>query len=469
MLSAMRLPRLLLALVCCLLLSVPASAQAGRTEAGSTVASCGDARTTVTIAQTLGINLVINRVDAWVFGWDFSDVDFGSWSRNLELGWQWDESQFGVNMFAHPYHGSLYFAAARANCHSYWQSIPITFLGSWMWEFFGERYRPSLNDFWMTGLGGAALGEILHRASTAIIDTEMSGGERIAREFAATLVNPIGGLNRLLRGQWNDVVPNLPDRLPESYSFMVRFGGRGIREVDAPEDPSFSPTVLLDAGLGDTFDSEFRAPFDVVRMRAQVSPDGGGLNLMRVLGRLYATDLTDAGASHRHQLRVDQRFDYINNPVYRFGEQSVELGVYSRWSGPFDLRLGTRVAGAVVMLGAIDALSAGVVRQRSIDYGPGMGAILEVTVGHGRTTYLTLYNRVRQLWTVSGAPARHTILFTGLDLSIPVNDRLGLGAYISADGRQSDYDALPNDDRSYVETRIFLTWRVAGLLGSGVG
>jgi hypothetical protein len=413
----------------------------------------------VAVAQTFGVNLAINRWNAWVFDWDFARVDFGDWSRNLELGWQWDETQFGVNMFAHPYHGSLYFEAARANCLAFWESIPVVFLASWTWEFLGETHRPSLNDFWMTGFGGVAIGEILNRASVAVIDEEASGGERIAREVAATLINPVGGLNRLVRGQWTDRGVNRPDRIPSTYLFQAKAGARRVQEVESPAGPTSSPTLLAEVRLGNVFDTEYTSPFDVVSLLVQVSPDGGGVNLFRALGRLYGRDLNRAGGLHRHAFVVSQRFDYVNNPAYRFGEQSLEAGIQSRWAppGPAGLRVTTRLAADLVFLGAIDALGAGQ-GHRDIDYGPGVGALLEVALERGGVTYLSFYNRVRYLWPVSGAPADHTLLFSGLDVSIPITSQIGIGAFFSGDRRQSIYTDFPDDERSYLESRIYVTW-----------
>jgi len=413
------------------------------------------------VVQALGVNLVVNRANVWLLGYKWAEVDFGSWSKNLELGWQWDETQFAVNMFVHPYHGSLYHAAARANCLTFWESIPIVFLGSWTWEYFGERFRPSLNDFWMTGYGGVALGEILYRISAAIIDERATGGERIAREIGALFVNPVGGLNRLVRGEWTRMGENPVDRIPEAYTFNVQAGARQAKEVHSPADAGVSPTLLMDATYGDVFETEYRAPFDVFELTMQVSPDGGGLNAAQAVGRLYGHEFTSPDSWHRHQIVVNQRFDYANNPVYRFGEQSLEVGLRSRWRpGPLGLRLNTTLAGDVIMLGAIDALDAGF-GYRDIDYGPGVGALLELTLDRGGASYVTLYNRARYLRSVSGAPADHNIIFSGIEGSLPVTRDFAIGGYLGAARRRSYYEDLPKLERSYVETRILFTWTFA--------
>lgn len=446
-----------------LVTAAPIGAQEGRVPEGRTVASCEDKRTLTAVWQTLAVNLVVNRANAWIFDWDFGRVGFESWAENLRRGWKWDGTQFGVNMFVHPYHGSLYFEAARANCLNYWESIPIVFLGSYTWEYFGETHRASLNDFYMTGFGGPALGEILHRVSALVLDEETEGSERIGRELAALFINPLGGLNRLVRGEWTRRGPNPLDRVPEAYAFRAKAGGRRVQETLPGKPAQTSPTFLLDIALGDVFETEPRAPFDVVDFRAQLSPDGGRLNLLRTTGRLYGKNLTGPDSWHRHQIVVNQRFDYVNNPVYNFGEQSLEMGIRSRWRiGPSGLRLNTRLGADAVILGAVEALEAGVGQRRTIDWGPGFGGVAELSVEYNGITYLSFYNRVRYLYSVSGAPADHTLLFSGFDFTIPIARGIGIGAYVSGDRRESDYSDLQDTVRSYVETRIYLTWTVAG-------
>ena len=73
-------------------------------------------------------------------------------------------------MFAHPYHGGLYFNAGRSNGLTFWESAPLAFLGSWTWEYLGETHRPALNDFFMTSFGGIALGEVFHRVATTYME-----------------------------------------------------------------------------------------------------------------------------------------------------------------------------------------------------------------------------------------------------------------------------------------------------------
>ncbi len=99
------------------------------------------------------------------------------------------------------YSGTLSYNAGRANGYNYYQSFAFAIGGSLMWEYFGENTRPSYNDIINTPIDGAFLGEVLCRLSSNILDDRTRGTERVFREIAGGLINPIRGFNRLL--QWD--------------------------------------------------------------------------------------------------------------------------------------------------------------------------------------------------------------------------------------------------------------------------
>ncbi|MGE5802439.1 MAG: DUF3943 domain-containing protein, partial [Gemmatimonadota bacterium] len=183
-------------------------------------------RPVLAVAEAALINVFVNRVDAWAFQQDWARSGTRAWMKNLRLGWEWDEDAFPTNMFAHPYHGGLYFNAGRSNGLNYFESVPIAFFGSWTWEYLGETYRPSLNDWFMTSFGGITLGEMFHRLGATIRDNRATGFNRTIREIGALPIDPIGGFNRLVRGQWKGLGPNPPEHDPGAY--VLRLGG-GIR------------------------------------------------------------------------------------------------------------------------------------------------------------------------------------------------------------------------------------------------
>lgn len=67
-------------------------------------------------------------------GQDTAKITPKTWWANMQDGFEWDLDDFVVNQFGHPYQGSNYFNAGRANGLSFWESAGITALGSGTWS-----------------------------------------------------------------------------------------------------------------------------------------------------------------------------------------------------------------------------------------------------------------------------------------------------------------------------------------------
>jgi hypothetical protein len=453
-----RLP-LLVMLAAGWLPAVPAAAQEPDTTPPSAVAP--PQRPLLAVAQVAAVNLFVNRFDAWVLRADWAiGAGTASWWRNIRFGWEWDEDQFGTNNFSHPYHGSLYFNSGRSNGLDFWESAPLAFLGSFTWEYFGESYRPSLNDFYMTSFGGIALGEMFHRMAASIRDNEARGAGRRWRELASLPLDPIGSLNRLLRGEWTAVGPNPPEHDHGAFLLRMHAGARLLADSSASDTVHTAPSMLVDLRYGDPFVRPFRAPFDVFAVRFHVS--GGGINQLRGSGRLFAKDLNRAAARHRHVFAVNHRYDFVKNPAHRFGAQSIEAGLYSRWRlrGTFGLR--TQLFADAVLLAALDAPSTGV-GERIYDFGPGGGIRLELALERRGISYVTLWGRNEIIHTVSGASADHFVGLSGLEINVPIAWGFGVGLHSEYYERESRYSDKPDERRDFPEARVFVSWTSARL------
>jgi hypothetical protein len=418
-------------------------------------------RPVLAIAQALALNVVVNRFDAWVLGeWWAQKAGAHSWSRAFRLGWEWDEDNFTTNMFAHPYHGGMYFNSARANGLDFWESAPIALLGSWTWEFLGEAKRPSLNDFFNTSFGGIALGEMLHRVGATIRDNQATGRGRTLREVLALPFDPMGGLNRLARGEWRRQFPNPPEHDAGSFVFRLH---AGLRFAEGLETDSIARlgALVVDVIYGDPFRTPGGKPFDVFGARVMLST-GGGFNALRAAGRLYGKELTGPTAHARHLLQINQRFDYIANTAHKIGGQSVEFGVYSRWRLGRGYGLRTQVAADVVLMGAIDAPGAGF-GERNYDFGPGGGGRVELVLERGGVRYLMLHSRTEAVHAISGASADHIIAFGGFELTVPIARGFGVAAHATYFTRHSMFSDRPDERRTYPELRLLAVWTRAGL------
>jgi hypothetical protein len=71
--------------------------------------------------------------DRYIHNEDYARISFQTVGNNLSLSsWTFDNDPFVTNQFGHPFHGSLFFNTLRTNGYSFWQSLPATFVGSYL-------------------------------------------------------------------------------------------------------------------------------------------------------------------------------------------------------------------------------------------------------------------------------------------------------------------------------------------------
>lgn len=185
------------------------------------------------MVEDVGINALVLGWDRFVQDRVWARVTSDVIHRNLTDGWVWDNDSFSGNQFSHPYHGGMFYNAAREHGLSYGVSLLYPLLGSCTWELFCETNRPAVNDFLSTGIGGAAIGEVTHRTSDIFFDNSKRSASRVAREIIGTFLNPVRGLHRMMSGEMFHV-----DRFnrgkkeePEAYTFQIGVGNRYIRDI----------------------------------------------------------------------------------------------------------------------------------------------------------------------------------------------------------------------------------------------
>ena len=76
------------------------------------------------LAEVTAVNVGVQLFDRYVTREEFAQTTLRSIRRNFSDGMVWDNDLFNTNMFMHPYHGNLYFNAARTNGLTFWESAP---------------------------------------------------------------------------------------------------------------------------------------------------------------------------------------------------------------------------------------------------------------------------------------------------------------------------------------------------------
>lgn len=266
-------------------------------------------------AEVVGFNLGLWAFDRFALHGDYSYISWNSIKRNFRKGFVWDNDMLATNTFMHPYNGSLYYGAGRANGFNYWQSTLFSLGGSAMWEFFMENEYPSINDIIATPVGGAVIGETLFRASDAVLDDRSTGAERFGREAAAFILSPLRGINRIITGQaWKHRatsghmfgIPNIAMQASLGLDIMT-FQGR-------MQSPYVGANLQFDLEYGDRFEAKSTKPYDyfTLRLGLQGMKYQPVLSQVEIKGRLISREVLDHKNSSG-SIGLYQHFDYYDS------------------------------------------------------------------------------------------------------------------------------------------------------------
>ena len=281
--------------------------------------------------EVFGINAGVWAFDSYVMNEEFAKISIHTVKHNLETGFVWDNDQSSTNLFAHPYHGGLYFNAARSNGLTFWESAPFSFCGSLMWETICEIEPPAINDLMATTMGGICIGEVTYRLSDLILDDSKRGFPRFMREFLSTLVCPIKGLNRIIHGDaWRVRHDNA--KYHDYNSIPVRLGitvgDRYLADNNSFSRGEHSPFVNLLLQYGDPYNEETTKPYDYFTADLTLNFSGNQplISGVHLLGRLWGVPLA-AGKNMTTEIGIFQHFNYFDSQPVKDGTNLVPFRI----------------------------------------------------------------------------------------------------------------------------------------------
>lgn len=267
-------------------------------------------------ATVFGINMGLWGFDRFVQRGDFAYISLHSIKENFKHGFKWDNDKLGTNMFLHPYHGNLYYNAARSNNFNYWRSGLYAIAGSAMWELFMECEYPSTNDIIATPIGGIAIGEVFYRVSDTMIDDRLSGWERFEREAGVFIVSPMRGLTRLITGDaWRRRSVSGQRFGTPNVGLEFSLGARAIVFRQKNIKDTRSAAVLgFSMEYGDRFEVRSTAPYDYFTLKARMNllNKQPFLSQLNICGRLLARELLEDSVNHL-SVGLFQHFDYYDS------------------------------------------------------------------------------------------------------------------------------------------------------------
>jgi hypothetical protein len=412
-------------------------------------------------AQVVGINAVFMGFNRYVAKADYGYVTLDTWKRNLKSSPEWDTDEFGINFIGHPYQGTLYFNAARSQGYSYWQSLPFAVGGSLTWEYFGENTRPSYNDMIYTPLNGAALGEILYRVSSNILDDRTTGRERAVREIAAGLVNPVRGLNRLLQGKTFQVTnKEVYEKEPINITLFA-----GVHRQNTRQDDIFgagTTNVMLNVQLdyGNPFELQKRKPFDLFRLRAELSESkqdtvSGIINNITGYGILLGRN-SQIG-------KLDlltgffQYYDYWNTRNFDLGALGFGGGLFARYPLSKQVNLYTNAhLGVIPLAGNSTRFAPNQNGLRDYVYATGLHGKLETTLSLGKYASAAFVYYHYWLKSFEGLAGSNSVGIVRPRLTVNLFRNVSLGYEHFGYTTNRRLEAFPTQRSTITDQKIFL-------------
>jgi len=380
--------------------------------------------------------------------WDWADVGTRSWWANLRGGFTWDDDAFGANQVAHPYHGSLYFNAARASGYGFWGSTPFVAAGSLSWELFTENVRPSVNDLINTTLGGIALGEVAYRMSSLLTSTK---GPAAGRQMGALVVNPISRAQSLVHGAGRAAL----EAAPSSSASLAVGQQRGMGA--APEVGGSRPFVGLTFQYGNAFDEHVKRPYDAFEFSVHLSPNEHVVLTHASVSGLLARRRLAHSPRSQLMLGLFQHYDYDDLPLAKSSSQSLSGALlYRRTAGArTQIDLGLHLE--AVPLGAVSSEHAGV-RRRDYDFGPGVGGRITGALRRDGRELLRLDGRTVWIHSLYASDADHLMTTARLSAAVPVARMVSVGGDVSLTLRESAYRTQPSVSARVPHFRAYLIW-----------
>lgn len=422
------------------------------------------------------VNILINRYDAHINGGgrDFARVTPSSWWENIKTGVVTDWNSFTVNWFLHPFHGSMLFNAGRTNGRSFWGSTGYALGGTLIWEYLGEKHPASDIDIVNTTLGGIYLGEMLFRLSEQILDDRAVGKNRIFRESAAGILNPVGLANRLIFGEARRVRPyrnHAQSPVTAQFMFGTNFPFSTIRKN------KFSSGPVIDLTL--TYNNPFKIkkkvfePFDFFILRSWFNfPQDSTKSKILLNISSHATVWGKRIRQEKNKtdiIGISQHYDYLHNKIMEVGAMSISGGWLGRrnWKESWSF-IGSTQAG-IILLGSSNSELIKIIetsndpyKKRDYIIGPGFMTEFEFILRHKKFGYLMADYNHWSFYVTSVPKGDENVDLLRLRYFLPVWKKFTLGIEYSYYHRLARFEGIDGYEYfidHHSELKAMIGWR----------
>lgn len=402
--------------------------------------------------QVMAINTFALLQARYISDEHWSKISFKSIKNNFNKGFVWDDNTFGMNQFLHPYHGSAYFNAARSNGLSFWESAPYAFGGSLIWESAFEVELPAYNDLINTTLSGIILGEITYRMSNQIIDESTVGFERFTREFTAFLINPIHGLNRLVKGKmWRDGNNKI-----KTNSFIKLSLGLNSLFINRKLSEGYAYIfTAFDLDYGNKFSvSAHKNPFDYIKIHSEISfTNSDNIIGISASGVLWDWRIRSLNTS-KYIFGLYKEFDYLENIIYKFTATSLAAELTNKKVFTKSSYLQSSIGLSAIFMGGTNSIYSKEVLM-NYNLGPGLGFRVSAELELSKSLSVNFKYKQYWIYVVNGVSSNEFIgLFNlGINYSILKNNSVGFNVVLYE--RYGIYSNFPDVHSVNASARIF--------------
>ena len=279
--------------------------------------------------------------------------------------------------------------------------------GSYMWKIFGEKGTPEREDPINTTSTGIFLGEILYRLSSNVLDDRTRGGNRVFREIAAALLDPVRGFNRLVQGKtFRRTNKEVYEKEPVNISIYA--GMRKVNDItyDAFGNGPYSGMINAQLDYGNPFEIRTRKPYDFFKFRVDINFN---------VGRKWLDNVNGYGILFGKNIKLGkmplliggfQYYDYWDNKTFELGTLGFGGGVVSMLPLSKTSNLYSSIHLAVVpFAGSSRRAGPDMSQVRDYNYGSGFEARFESTINLNKYATATMIYYFYAIWNSFDGPS----------------------------------------------------------------
>jgi hypothetical protein len=306
------------------------------------------------------------------------------------------------------------------------------------------------------------LGEALFRFSNLVWDDSATGFNRVWREIVGTILNPVGGLNRIIRGDMG-TKRSTHNQLRAPVDFTLYWAGAFTHgSSDAPdnediEEDEVSNSLQFWLIYGDAFrKGKSRKPFDWFVMQFGLrSTDQTYLSIYAYA--LLAGKEFGSKRSQNHLIGIFQHYDYLYNESIRLGGTSFCPGFISQFhlskTARFSIlgHLGWLAMGASNNEYVVDDL-------RDYNYGTGITTKVDLALDMKYARLILRWGHYT-IYSLEGADGTDRLNLFQARLRIPIWKGLGVGGLYTVYRRNSHYDNFPDVKQRLYRADITVSYR----------